>query len=282
VAHETPPDPDVIAPRRGEELDAGVVGRYLAGKLPGAEGMPEIWQFPGGHANLTYLVRYPTARYVLRRGPHGDVAAGAHDMGREYRVLSVLYQKFSLAPRAFVYCEDKSVIGAVFFVMERRDGIVVRRDVPPEFGGGADPAQTRKLSQVIIDTLADFHAVDPEAAGLMGLGKPEGYLQRQVKGWSDRWNRAKTKEIQPRTRSWRGSRATRRRPRRRRWSTTTGASTTWRSPPAILAAASRSTTGTCAPSATRSPISARSSRRGTSRASRTSSSRPCPRARRAS
>jgi aminoglycoside phosphotransferase (APT) family kinase protein len=192
----TPPDPDVVPPRAGEELDPDIVGRYLAGKIPGAEGTPEIWQFPGGHANLTYLVRYPQARYVLRRGPHGDVAAGAHDMGREYRVLSVLYRQFPLAPRAFLYCEDPSVLGARFFVMERRHGLVVRRDVPPEFGGGTDPAQTRKLSEVIIDTLAQFHAVDPKAAGLETLGKPEGYLQRQVKGWSDRWTRAKTKALQ--------------------------------------------------------------------------------------
>jgi aminoglycoside phosphotransferase (APT) family kinase protein len=204
----TPPDTDVIAPRADEVLDEAVVGRYLAGKIDGAEGTPEIWQFPGGHANLTYLVRYPTASYVLRRGPHGDVAAGAHDMGREYRVLSVLYRSFPPAPRAFVYCEDKSVIGAPFFVMERRHGIVVRRDVPPEFGGGADAAQTRKLSAVLIDTLADFHAVDPKAAGLEGLGKPDGYLDRQVKGWCDRWNRAKTKELRAADEvvAWLGSR----------------------------------------------------------------------------
>src|SRR5258706_9317996 len=97
-----PPDPDVIAPRPGEELDAAAVGRALAGRMPGAGGAPEIWQFPGGHANLTYLIHYPAADYVLRRGPHGDVAAGAHDMGREYRVLSTLYRRFPLAPRAFV------------------------------------------------------------------------------------------------------------------------------------------------------------------------------------
>jgi aminoglycoside phosphotransferase (APT) family kinase protein len=195
VRAKTPPETDVIAPRPGEELDAAVVGGYLAGKMPGAEGTPDIWQFPGGHANLTYLVHYPTASYVLRRGPHGDVAAGAHDMGREYRVLSALYRQFPLAPRAYVYCEDKSVIGAAFFVMERRHGIVVRREIPAAFGGGKEPAQTRKLSECLIDTLADFHAVDPHAAGLDGLGKPEGYLQRQVKGWSDRWERAKTKAL---------------------------------------------------------------------------------------
>ena len=190
-----PPDPDVVAPRPGEELDAVAVGRALEGRMPGAVGTPAIWQFPGGHANLTYLVHYPTADYVLRRGPHGDIAAGAHDMGREYRVLSALYTQFPLAPRAYVYCDDPAVVGTSFFVMERRRGVVVRRDVPPEFGGGEDPVRNRKLSEVVIDTLADFHAVDPARAGLEGLGKPDGYLRRQVRGWSERWNRAKTKDL---------------------------------------------------------------------------------------
>jgi aminoglycoside phosphotransferase (APT) family kinase protein len=141
-----PPDRDVIAVRAGETLDAAAVGAYLEGKLPAARGVPEIWQFPGGHANLTYLIHYPGADYVLRRGPHGEVAASAHDMGREYRVLSVLYRAFPPAPRAYLYCEDRAVIGAPFFIMERRHGIVVRREVPPEFGSGGDPRVTRKLS----------------------------------------------------------------------------------------------------------------------------------------
>ena len=115
-------------------------------------------------------------------------------MGREYRALSTLWHAFPQAPRAYVFCEDKSVIGAPFFVMERRRGVVVRREVPPQFGGGADPAQNRKLSEVIIDTLAAFHAVDPKAAGLEGIGKPDGFLARQVKGWKDRWDRARTKD----------------------------------------------------------------------------------------
>ena len=153
VSATQPPDPDVIAPRAGEELDAAAVGRYLEGKIPGAEGTPEIWQFPGGHANLTYLVAYPSARYVLRRPPHGDIPASAHDMGREYRVLSVLYKGFPPAPRAFLYCEDKAVIGAPFFVMERKNGVVVRREVPERFGGGKDPVANRKLS-----TVHDRHA----------------------------------------------------------------------------------------------------------------------------
>ena len=195
-ADAAPPDPDVIPVRPGEELDAAAVGRYLDGTIPGASGVPEVWQFPGGHANLTYLIRYPgNVSYVLRRPPHGDLPAGAHDMGREYRVLKTLYRAYPPAPRAYAYCEDRSVIGSPFFVMERRRGVVVRREVPARFGGGQDPAANRKLSEVMIDALADFHAVDPAAAGLETLGKPDGYLQRQVQGWTDRWERARTKDV---------------------------------------------------------------------------------------
>ena len=186
------PDPDVIPVRPGEEIDAAVVGAYLEGKVPGATGVPDVWQFPGGHANLTYLIAYPSARYVLRRGPHGEVAASAHDMGREFTVLSTLHRAYPQAPQAYVYCEDRSVIGAPFFVMERRHGVVVRREVPPGFGGGKDPVANRKLSEVIIDALVDFHAVDPAAAGLETLGKPDGYLRRQVEGWTGRFERART------------------------------------------------------------------------------------------
>jgi aminoglycoside phosphotransferase (APT) family kinase protein len=107
----------------------------------------------------------------------------------------VLYRAFPPAPRAYLYCDDPSVIGAPFFVMERRHGTVVRREVPPEFGGGRDPVANRKLSEAVIDSLVDFHAVDPKAAGLDTLGKPEGYLERQVKGWTDRWERARTRDV---------------------------------------------------------------------------------------
>lgn len=189
------PESEVVAMRPGEELDAAAVGAYLEGKLPHAAGVPEIWQFPGGHANLTYLIRYPGAEYVLRRPPHGDIPKSAHDMGREYRVLSVLYKGFPAAPRAYLHCVDAAVIGAEFFVMERRRGVVVRREVPAQFGGGKDPVANRKLSTVMIDTLGAFHATDYRAVGLETLGRPEGFLARQVKGWSDRWERAKTKPL---------------------------------------------------------------------------------------
>src|SRR5262245_39785299 len=192
----SPPDPDVIALRPGEELELGAIEQHLADKLPETGRGLELWQFPGGHANLTYLLHYPGVRdYVLRRPPHGDLAPGSHDMGREYRVLSVLYRAYEPAPRAFYFCEDRSVIGAPFFVMERRRGTVVRREVPAEFGGGEDAVANRKLSEAVIDALVDFHAGDPKAPGLETLARPDGYLERQVKGWTDRWNRARTKDV---------------------------------------------------------------------------------------
>lgn len=187
---------DVIPVRSGEELDVAAVAALLRGRVPGSERPLRIEQFGGGHANLTYLLRFgegeDALEYVLRRPPVGPVAPGAHDMTREYRALSSLWRGFPLAPRAHFLCEDAAVIGAPFFVMERRRGVVVRGAVPEPFGGGRDPVFNRKLSEVVIDTLAEFHAVDPKPLGLDAMGKPEGFLQRQVTGWAGRFERAQT------------------------------------------------------------------------------------------
>lgn len=188
--------PELIDVRPDERFDEARLAEYLRGRLEGSDRPLEVRQFAGGHANLTYLLRYGSGadaiEYVLRRPPLGPVAPGSHDMRREYRVLSRLYQAFPLAPRAFLFCEDPEVMGAPFFVMERRKGVVVRGEVPPEFGGGRDREANRKLSEVVIDTLVDFHAVDPKEADLDTLGRPEGFLERQVRGWTERWERAKT------------------------------------------------------------------------------------------
>jgi aminoglycoside phosphotransferase (APT) family kinase protein len=133
--------------------------------------------------------------YVLRRPPLGPVAASSHDMGREYGALLALHKGFPLAPRPFVYCGDTAVLGFSFFVMERRHGIVVRGVIPERFGGGRDATINRKLSEVVIETLAEFHAVVPESVGLGDLGKPEGFLQRQVTGWAERFERSKTVDL---------------------------------------------------------------------------------------
>jgi aminoglycoside phosphotransferase (APT) family kinase protein len=193
------PSPELIDVRTDEQFDEDRVAEYLSGKLPGSDQPLQVRQFGGGHANLTYLLRYgegpDVVEYVLRRPPLGPVAATSHDMKREYRVLSKLWQAFPKAPRAFVFCDDESIIGADFLVMERRNGVVVRAFIPPEFGGGEDPVANRKLSEVVIDTLIEFHAVDPAGVGLESLGRPAGFLERQVTGWAGRYERAKTSDV---------------------------------------------------------------------------------------
>ena len=196
MAEATPIDPPETIPiRDGEDFDHRRLAEFLAGKLPQADRGLEIVQFAGGHANLTYLLRCGDVEYVLRRPPLGPVAPSAHDMGREYRVLSVLYKGYRYAPRAYVFCEDPAIIGAPFFIMERRRGIVVRRTIPPQWGGGDDPAVNRKISEVLIDTLADLHDVDARAVGLGEFGKPDGFMRRQIEGWAARYERAKTKDV---------------------------------------------------------------------------------------
>ncbi len=187
--------PETMAIRPDEDFDHTRLDAHLRGKLPGAETAPSIVQFGGGHANLTYLVRYGAHEYVLRRPPLGPVPPGAHDMGREYRVLSVLHRAYGLAPRAFLFCEDTGVIGAPFFVMERRRGTVVRMQIPPQFGGGDDAIANRRMSEVLIDALADLHQVEPRAVGLDTLGKPDGFLRRQIDGWAQRYERARTGDV---------------------------------------------------------------------------------------
>ncbi|MBI1277915.1 MAG: phosphotransferase [Anaerolineaceae bacterium] len=184
---------DTIAMRPDEQLDESRLGNYLRDKLQGADQALSIRQFGGGAANLTYLLDYGTQQYVLRRPPLGPVAPSAHDMAREYRVLSVLYQAFRYAPRAYLLCEDNSLIGAPFFIMERRNGLVVRRSIPGEYAAIIDAPQ--KMSFALVDALAEFHAVDYQALGLETLGKPDGFIERQIEGWYGRWNKAKVDDI---------------------------------------------------------------------------------------
>ncbi len=187
---------DTAPIRPGEEIDPGRLEDYLCGKLPGASGPLTLEQFPGGHSNLTYCLRYRDREFVMRRPPIGPVAPTAHDMTREYRVLKALQGHFPPAPEPYALCEDPSVIGVPFYVMERRRGIVIRREIPPEVVAMGDPKEVhRRISAAMVDTLVALHQVDFEKAGLGQLGKPDGFVQRQVKGWGDRWERSKTREI---------------------------------------------------------------------------------------
>lgn len=184
---------ETTAIREDERFDVTALERYLAGRLPAAQGPLAVEQFPGGHSNLTYLLRYGAAEYVMRRPPLGPVAPRAHDMSREHRVLTALAPVFPAAPRPFLYCDDPTVIGAPFYVMERRRGLIVRREEPAEWRG--DQEIRGRASEAVIDVMVDLHAVDWRAIGLADLGRPDGFVSRQVKGWAERWERAKDREI---------------------------------------------------------------------------------------
>jgi len=166
---------------------------YVRPRLSRAEGPLEVSQFPGGHSNLTYLLRYGPDEYVMRRPPLGPLVPKAHDMTREHRVLSALWPVFPPAPRPFLLCEDPGVIGAPFYVMERRRGVVIRHELPPAWA--EDLAVRRTLSQTLIDVMVALHAVPFRTIGLGDLGRPESFMQRQVTGWAERWERARDREV---------------------------------------------------------------------------------------
>ena len=191
-------DQDANAVRPGEQLEWPRLVAWLRERLPAcevpglnADAEPAVAQFPGGHSNLTYLVRFGDADVVVRRPPFGPVPPTAHDMAREFRWLAAMHRVFPLAPRPYLLCEDLDVIGSVFYAMERRRGLVVRAEEPAAL---ADPPARRRLSEAMIDTLADLHAIDVSAPGLSTLGKPAGFVERQVRGWSERWKRSQTSE----------------------------------------------------------------------------------------
>ena len=181
---------DVKNVRPGEELDWGKLENYLLEKLPELNGNMEVGQFHGGHANLTYLIKFGKKELVLRRPPFGKIAPGAHDMKREYRVLSKLYKYFPPAPRAYLLCEDENIVGAKFVLMERCSGVVPRYEVPDIFKK-YEHIEIR-LTDAMVRAQADLHKVDVEAAGLTKLGRPDGFINRQLEGWAKRWDLSKT------------------------------------------------------------------------------------------
>lgn len=187
---------DTIDVRSDEQLDLANLTAYLADKrdILGVGDAPlSLRQFGGGMANLTYELNFGEKQFVLRRPPLGPVAKSAHDMGREYKVLSRLHEVFPLAPRAYLFCDDHSVVGSDFFVMARHHGTVVRKSMPAVFAN--NPDAPRLMSEALVDALADFHAVDYRAIGLGDLGKPDGFLTRQIEGWHRRWHKAKHEEV---------------------------------------------------------------------------------------
>lgn len=191
MTHDTGISPDEAGVvRSGEELDAARVREFICRSLPGVSGEIAVRQFPGGFSNLTYLVSVGDNDFILRRPPFGRKATGAHDMGREFRVLSALKPVFHFCPTPLVHSEDEGIIGAPFYLMERVRGVILRNDLPPDMG--LTPDRARTLSGNLIRTLCRLHAVDYRTAGLEELGRGDGYASRQVVGWSRRYADART------------------------------------------------------------------------------------------
>lgn len=180
-------------PREAEMPDRARLLAYLSGKLDGANEPLQILQFPGGYSNLTFLLRAGEREYVLRRPPFGAAIRTAHDMGREYRVLSLLKPVFRKVPEPLLYCDDESIIGAPFYIMKRVKGVILRDRVPD--GISLTPSTLRQISEAAVDGLAALHTIDLKYSGLEQMGKPEGYIQRQVDGWSKRYVNARTDKI---------------------------------------------------------------------------------------
>jgi aminoglycoside phosphotransferase (APT) family kinase protein len=183
-ASEDPPDAAPVRP--GQDLDWPTIEAFLRRALPDLDGDLEVLQFPNGAANLTYLLRFGDRPLVLRRPPFGRLAPGAHDMAREHRVLSRLWRAYPAAPRAWLFCEDEAVAGSKFFVMEYRPGVVIWDAIPPSMTHHHDAG--RRVGFAVVRTLAELHRVDPEACGLGDLGRPDGFVTRQVRGWRQRWD----------------------------------------------------------------------------------------------
>lgn len=182
--------------RESEQLDWAALDTYVRPRLAEILGeefnsKPEVKQFPGGHSNLTYLLRYGSREFVLRRPPFGKLPPKAHDMAREYRILAAINPVFDLAPRPYLLCENETVIGATFYLMERKRGLVIRREEPYEL----ETSLRTKISEAMIDTLSRLHTINIEAEGLKELGHPVGFVTRQVQGWTQRWHGSKTSEL---------------------------------------------------------------------------------------
>ncbi len=182
--------------RDSDSFDIGSLNSWLQQAVPGLQGVPDVKQFSGGASNLTYLLSYPAqadgqpVEYILRRPPPGHKAASAHDMKREYHVMKSLRPVFPYVPEMIAICDDAAVIGGDFYVMERLTGIIPRGNLPR--GMSLSRSQARDLCLSTFDKLIDLHKVDYQAAGLSDLGKGQGYVRRQVEGWSSRYEKSHT------------------------------------------------------------------------------------------
>ncbi|MFA6011242.1 MAG: phosphotransferase family protein [Desulfobacteraceae bacterium] len=176
--------------RKGEELELKVLEAYLKDTIAGLSGTLEIQQFPSGFSNLTYLINVGETEMVLRRPPIGANIKSAHDMGREHRILTSLRPVYPYCPKPLTYTEDPSIMGCPFYVMERIPGVILRKNIPK--GMDLPPASMRKLCEKLLDVHVELHSIDVKAVGLENLGKPQGFVKRQIEGWSERYRKART------------------------------------------------------------------------------------------
>ena len=173
-------------------IDEPSVSAYLAPRLPTTEGL-RFELLKGGRSNLTYLLSSGDRSWVLRRPPLGHVLPTAHDMAREFRVLSAIADSAVPVPRPLLLCEDKTINGTAFYVMEYRPGIVLEDRLPAGFAQTSE--ERRGISESLVDTLVALHRIDYHAVGLADFGRPQGYLERQLRRWSQQWERSKTAEV---------------------------------------------------------------------------------------
>ncbi|WP_431028554.1 phosphotransferase family protein [Lysinibacillus sp. LZ02] len=185
---------DTIAVRKGEELNGAVVHEFLRANIPNLPDAPlTIEQFGSGHSNLTYLLKCGEWESVLRRPPLGPIAPKAHDMEREYTILHSLHPYFSAIPKPLLFSSDESIVGSPFFMMERRKGIVLDTKFPEHML--YTPEMGRRISEKVVDTLVALHSIDYRETALAGMSKPEGFMERQVAGWIQRYERARTDDV---------------------------------------------------------------------------------------
>ncbi|MFA5905729.1 MAG: phosphotransferase family protein, partial [Desulfobacula sp.] len=179
--------------RKGEELPFKKIEAYVRDNIKGIDGPVTVQQFLNGHSNLTYLIQAGNTEMVLRCPPHGTKAKSAHDMSREYKILSALQHEYPYCPKPFAYCDDETILGSPFYLMERIRGIIIRRDLPGHLKLTA--ADTTRLFENVLKVQYELHAIDYKKIGLEHFGKPEGYVKRQVEGWSKRYRAARTPDV---------------------------------------------------------------------------------------
>lgn len=182
-----------VTVRKGEELDLNKLKAYLKNKLPGLQGDLEVLQFPSGFSNLTYLIKSAEQEFVLRRPPFGAKVKSGHDMGREFKILSALYPHYKQVPKAIHFAQSSPVMDCPFYIMERVEGVILRNKMPEEMQ--PSPEEMTEIAKSFVSTFVKLHQLDYEKIGLDNLGRPLGYADRQISGWTKRYLKAKTDEV---------------------------------------------------------------------------------------